>query len=414
MVLLAITLVANVAGAPVRVAPSGHSKAGPGDDTPSIQKALSAAEKQGGNMVELGPGTYRLRGPLVMPEGVTLAGVWQAPHHAQLKKGTVFEVYAGKGEENGPPLIKLSPSSTVKGITFFYPQQRIPGTIPYPWTIQGEGMHNSVIDCTFVNAYKAMDFGTLANELHYVRNCFGCPLKVGIWVNQCTDIGRLENVHFNPHYWERAEVEGIPNTEDLRKYLQENLVAFDFGWSDWEYVQNTFCYGAKVGYLFREGTKLGTNGNFLGIGADWCGRAILVELCQPYGLLITNGEFVGARGAECMVEVAASNNGVVQFNNCSFWGLCDVVARTDGRGAASFSQCHFLNYSRERPDSYTIEAVGGDLIVQGCRFGRDRPDIKLGEKVRTAVIVGNHFKATKGIKNLSKGDVQEGFNVAGQ
>ena len=58
-------------------------------------------------------------------------------------------------------------------------------------------MHGSVIDVTLVNPYKGIDFGTYPNELHYIRNVFGCPLKFGIYVNHTTDIGRIENVHFN-------------------------------------------------------------------------------------------------------------------------------------------------------------------------------------------------------------------------
>ena len=65
-------------------------------------------------------------------------------------------------------------------------------------------MHGSVIDVTLVNPYKGIDFGTYPNELHYIRNVFGCPLKLGIYVNRTTDIGRIENVHFNPHSWGRC------------------------------------------------------------------------------------------------------------------------------------------------------------------------------------------------------------------
>ena len=144
-----------IAQAPSVQATRPHEDAVAGDSA-AIQKLLDAAAAKGGT-VDLGAGRFRLDRPIAIPEGVSLRGVWQGPHHAQLSKGTVFAIYANAGEEDGPPLITLNPSSTVKGITFFYPEQRIPGTKAYPWTIQGRGMHNSVIDCTFVNSYLVTD-----------------------------------------------------------------------------------------------------------------------------------------------------------------------------------------------------------------------------------------------------------------
>lgn len=383
-----------------------------GDASAIIQKRLDSAAAEGGK-VDLGAGRFRIEKPLRIPEGVTLAGIWEAPHHAQIERGTVLEVYADKGHEEGSPLITLEPSSAVRGITFFYPEQRVPEVIPYPWTILGKGMHGSVIDCTFVNAYKAINFGAVPNELHYIRNCFGCPLRAGIFIDQCTDIGRIENVHFNPHYWARAGAAYSPSWPDLAKYLFENLVAFEFARTDWEYVQNTFCYGAKAGYRFIKGNPVGANGNFLGIGADWCHRALLVESSQKPGLLITNGEFVGGEGAEAMMEITADHAGVVQLSNCSFWGPTPSVAILAGTGSASFSQCNFENWYPKAPDPYTIEARGGHLSIQNCRFGVARRDIRLAPGVASAIILGNWFFEGLQIDNGTKGTVQEGFNVVG-
>lgn len=382
-------------------------------DAAGIQAALDAAAATGG-VVRLEARRYRLDRPITIPRGVTLAGVWESPHHAELSSGTVFEVTANHGEEDGPPLVSLNRSSTIRGITFYYPNQRIPAT-PYPWTIQGRDMHNSVIDCTFVNAYKAIDFGTHANELHYIRNCFGCPLRIGVHIDRCTDIGRIENVHFNPHYWMRAEASNAPNWPELLKYLFENFVAFEFGRTDWEYVHNTFCFGAKIGYRFYnnpDAPNAGTvNGNFLGIGADWCHRAVLVEASQMPGLLITNGEFVGGEGSDAMVEVLPENRGVVHFNNCAFWGPCERVAILRGRSTTSFFQCNFMNWTPQATGAFTIEAEAGDVTIQGCRFGIARPDIRLGPDVSTAIIAANWFHHGKQIENNSGGDVQQGLNV---
>lgn len=394
-----------------RVAPGTSDQHGR-DDAPAIQRAMDAAATEHGGRVALTAGRFILRSSLTVPEGVTLAGVWESPHHAVLDRGTVFHVYANHGQTEGTPLILLSPSSAIRGITFFYPRQQVPDVIPYPWTVRGRGMHNSIIDCTFVNAYQAIDLATHHHELHYVRNCFGCPLVAGIRVDQCTDIGRIENVHFNPHYWGRAEAKNAPEPAELHPFLENHLIAFEFGRTDWQYVHNTFCFGAKIGYRFVDGEPVGANGNFLGIGADWCERAIVVEACQKPGLLITNGEFVGGDQAQVMVDVRPSNTeGTVQFNNCSFWGVCPGVARIAGTGLVSFSQCYFQNYKPEDADTFTLMAAGGDLSVQDCRFAIDRPGIDLGQGLATARIIGNQFTGQKLIRNRSHAQVQQGLNT---
>ncbi len=405
-----IALGATAASGAVDAKQFGAKADGVTDDSPSIQQALDHAAAHRGGVVQLDAANYRIDKPLNVPAGVTLAGVWQAPHHAQLANGTVLLIHAGRDDENGPGAVTVNASSAVRGLTFFYPDQRIPGTIAYPYTIQGKGMHGSVLDCTFVNPYKAIDFGTYANELHLIRNCFGCPLKVGVHIDKCTDIGRIENVHFNPHYWGRAGVAGVPVWDELVKYLGANLVAFEFARTDWEYVLNTFVFGAKVGYRFYNGPQGSANGNFLGIGADWCGRAVLVEQCQPPGLLITNGEFVGNDKTDIFMEIAATHTGVVQLGNCSFWGPASQIARIGGTGSVSFSQCTFLNQGKDLA-THTIDALSGDINISNCRFGIAKPDIRLGKEVTTAVISGNRFTKAKRITNESTGDVQEGLNA---
>jgi len=122
------------------------------DATEFIQHNLDQAAETHGE-VFLPSGRYRLDGTLTIPPGVILSGTWRAPHHAQLSTGTVLLAYNGRGQEDGTPLISLSPSSAIRGLTIFYPEQTIEDVQPYPWTIQGRGMHNSVIDVTLVNPY---------------------------------------------------------------------------------------------------------------------------------------------------------------------------------------------------------------------------------------------------------------------
>lgn len=375
------------------------------DATLSIQRKLDARALRGGGEVLLPSGGYRIEGSLRVPKGVTLSGSWTAPHHADLRTGTVLLAYGGRGEEAGAPLIDLQPGACVRGLTIYYPEQKIESLTPYPWTIRGRGMHCTIENVTLVNPWNAIDFGTEWNELHVIRNVFGCPLKTGVWIDGCSDIGRIENVHFNPHYWFRDEGDGAPrpDAELLFNHLITNADAFVFARTDWEYVLNTFCYGYRAGYRFIESPKGLCNGNFLGIGADGCENAVLVEAAAPYGLLITNGEFVSLRAAEPIQVVTKSTNraGVVQFNNCSFWGPVTEIARLEA-GRTSFVQCNFHFWDARNEGRPAINALGGGLIVQGSQFQRAGQQVRLGPKVRAAVITGNFMAKGENIVNEMK------------
>src|SRR5205807_2307334 len=82
------------------------------------------------------------------------------------------------------------------------------------------------------------------------------------------DVGRIENVHFNP-WWS--------NRPGLFQWQMEHGEAFVFGRTDWQYVLNTFCFGYNVGYRFAPTAAGSCNGNFLGIGADDCYTAVVVD-----------------------------------------------------------------------------------------------------------------------------------------
>ncbi|MCD6350723.1 MAG: hypothetical protein J7M26_01280, partial [Armatimonadetes bacterium] len=237
---------------------------GQSDATAAIQALLDQAGARGGE-VSLPAGKFRLDGSLRVPSGVTLAGTWQAPHHSRALVGTVLLAYGGRNEPDGPALIELGPNAAVRGVTIYYPEQQCPDVVPYPPAIRGHGMHASVMDVTLVNPYTGIDF-TQPHELHYVRNVFGCPLHLGVDVDHCTDIGRVENVHFNPHYWMRlatkeAPAAHVPKWQDLRRWLWENCTAFRLGRSDWEYHLNTFSYGCHIGYHFVDNGGGACNGN---------------------------------------------------------------------------------------------------------------------------------------------------------
>jgi hypothetical protein len=381
------------------------------DDTPAIQKALDAAAK-GDGVVWLPRGNYLLKGRLNIPQAVTLQGVWQSvPAHNGVRDpglprptddGTTLLLTADKGNESAPPAITLNTNSTLKGVVLYHPDQptdEVP--TPYPWAVALRGKNPAVLDVEMLNPYNGIDASQ--NERHLLRNVHGQPLRRGVWVDSIYDIGRIENVHFNP-WWSMKP--------KLFQWQMDNGEAFVFGRTDWQYVQNTFCFGYKVGYRFMQSKTGATNGNFLGIGADDCQTAVVVEQSAPFGVLITNGEFVSFHGPDpTMVRVTASNTGSVRFVNCAFWGPCNQIARVSGRGTVGFSDCTFVQWDAPKDGRSAIQADGGSLIVRGCEFREPKAQVVLAKGVAKAVIKDNVVRGAVLIRNDCEGVVAIGDNV---
>jgi hypothetical protein len=232
-------------------------------------------------------------------------------------------------------------------------------------------------------------------------------LKQGIIVDRCTDIGRIENVHFNPHFWQRClpRPDGTPSFdprgwEPLVKYVNENLDAFIFARSDWEYVLNTFAWGFKTCYKFIERESGACNGNFLGIGADGGQYCVWVEKTQPPGLLITNGQFVAFAGEKpTEMYTTPEFEGVVQLNNCSFWGPAHQCVLQQGHGEVSLNQCNFRHWGfKGDENAAAVETLSGNLTVTGCLFAMDRPHILVHAQAGQPIIHSNRYRGSKRVQ----------------
>jgi hypothetical protein len=337
------------------------------DNTAVFQKVLDEAGQVGGGLVEVPAGRYRINGTLSVPAGVTLQGTYRVPpmphrNAAGELTGSVLLAYAGRGSEQGDPFIRLAGNNAaIAGLIVCYPewkQSDVP-PIPYPPCVQSQDTENvGILDCCFLNPYEAIRL--VRAHRHLVRNVTGYPIRRGIFVDECYDIGHIENVHFWPF--------GVVYKPDdpFCRWVNTQGVAFELARTDWHYVFNTFCFGYGVGYKFSESKAGSTNGNFLGLGADSCQRVVWVEQAQPPGLLITNGEFVGRWGstdAVC-VEIGPHVAGKVSLTNCSFWGPIDrCVWMRSASGQFTANACHFVHWDVRAASEPAIQLDAGRVIV---------------------------------------------------
>ena len=67
-----------------------------------------------------------------------------------------------------------------------------------------------------------------------------------------------------------------------------------------------------------------------------------------------------------------------------------------------FSDCTFVQWDHNREGRSAIPAESGKLMVNGCEFQEDKPQIELGADVQHVAISGNIFEGKLHLTNRSK------------
>ena len=323
------------------------------DSTAAIQAALDACAAAGGGKVVLPAGSYFTSGTLKVAPHVQFSGA--------------ARILDGAGESSvllvtnkAEPFLTLNSRCSVEYMEFRYPEQSDkPPFTEYPWAIDCKGDNCQIIGVSLFNPYDAIRL--VGAGRHLVRDVHGSPHHIGIYVDQIYDVGRIENVHFWPF---------SPGPYGQDSYS----AAFVFGRTDWQYVADCFSWGYNIGYHFIRTESGGCNGNFVGLGADWCRTAVQIDDCAPYGLLFLNGQFVAVPGDNpTAIKVSAANTGTVSFVNCSAWGAFNYLADIEGTGFVSFNNFNFSCWDRETKGLAAVRAAGGNVQVTGCQFRSPNP-----------------------------------------
>jgi hypothetical protein len=323
----------------------------------------------------------------------------------------VLLAYAGRGEPDGPAFIRLAGNNAVlAGFIVAYPEWRLDDVppVPYPPCVLSLDTENvSVQDCLLLNPYEGIRLERA--HRHLLRNITGYPIWRGIYVDECYDIGHIENIHFWPF-----GTAYDPN-HPYSKWINTQGVAFELARTDWEYVSNTFCFGYGIGYRFSASAHGSANGNFSGLGADCCDRAVVVEQAQSPGLLITNGEFVGRwAGTESVcIEIGPQAEGKVSLVNCSFWGPIDrCVWMRSPVGQFTASACNFVSWDVRGAGSPALQLDAGRSIVQGCSFIQGGLSVQVGADVVSAILTANQAAGGFRVENQAGERAQMGLNEA--
>jgi hypothetical protein len=384
----------------VRSAPYNAKGDGVTDDTNAFQQALTDVGNTGGGIVLAPEGNYLIASHLILPAATVLKGVashvqrhWGDPS-VNTTFGTTLLAVADAGNETGQPFISLAgDSSGVEGLAIFYPNQvaRSP-PMSYPWTIRcgqkGLSIENNFVkNVLLVNPWKGIDAATYQPPRHWFENIYGQPLALGIAVDQCYDIGRINHIHFWP-FWSQEPA--------LINWVNNNGITFLFERTDWETVEDVFSWGYQTGMAFRASAVGACNGQFTDINFDNVDIGIDVAFTQTWGILFSNLNLANAGGGSNRIGILGRTvNGTkptdaaVVVRGASFWGQFTQHVLWAHPGLISISDSLFSHWNK----TYSaIDIEQGRAMINNNYFGDDIGiAITVAQGAEKVTVTNNHL-----------------------
>lgn len=394
----------------------GAAGDGQKDDTVAIQKVLTAAGLNGGGVVYIPSGNYRVNGHLVIPSGVTLRGDRPLTSGTNAGvEGTILQAYEGRGKEEGISFIQLKPSSGVTNLSIWYPEQSIDQPASYPWTFEQLPGDNATIEnVTLVNSYKGVKVGPEWNELHTIKSLKGTALHTGIFLDFTTDIGRLEGVTLSPDVWANSGLPGSPSRQSLFQYMTSHAEGIVMGRSDWEYMSDIHISGFKTGIRVttRTNSNETANAQLYRIHVTDTNVALKIEGVNEFGLLITESTFESNTGENPIaIYLTSGFQTIVQFNNVTVGGTPKYAVKNEGAGVISFENSYIKN-ANIPVDSHAIELAGGSIILGQTGFERAGHHLKLDRAVKKVLSANSGYASELNVTdNSTSGELSIKKNV---
>lgn len=249
------------------------------DATFSIQQALDQAGLDGGGVVYLPAGWYRLDGHLSVPANVELRGSSSIPQRdiASSFKGTtlfVYDDYNSASPNTNTAFITLAGADAgISGVKFFYPNRNFRyGDFIYPYTIRGGGPRNYLKNIALSNSYNGIDFSTNICNDYYIERVIGMGTKNFITIGGMSSGGIMKNILSNPTAALRVPYlvqNWLPNTDgntpivvNYTKANEQFITVTNGPGQGVNIFSNVFVYGAKIGiFNYKPETIVYNSGN---------------------------------------------------------------------------------------------------------------------------------------------------------
>lgn len=328
------------------------------DNTNAIQNALNQAGADGGGIVFLPPGKYKVLGHLQVPANVELKGANDVST-APTGPGTVLEAYADQGNASGTPFLRLSAGSGIRGLVFNYPQQTgdlVPNFYVYPYTIQALGSNVYIINTGIRASYNGVDLFTNKCDNHYIDFLAGHVFHTAVRVGGSSTGGRIYNMHFNTIYYANggeSKFGSWPNAPSnngdsrIYDYNYNNVSWLELGNCQNETLYHDFVYGANYGVtLLSDGAN--ASGISVGLGVDGARRSMAFNGMGAAGFPFINTQIVSLSDSiNSYIVTNPGFTGTANFYSSDYWGNPDNGILLNG-GSLNFQTANFESPGRVR------------------------------------------------------------------
>ncbi len=349
----------------------GAKADGTTDATAAIQAAIDAAYANGGGIVYMPGGKYRIDGSITVRERVELRGVLHSFHHTTAG-ATILEIYGGYNNESAAPTFLVKEGGGLSGMTFYYPEQPCWNVVPFPWAVRTDGNGCFVTNTSFVNAYRGIDSFTCYNDKHYIANIGGTFIASGIYVGNSPTYGTLKNTQMVTHFWTSypdygciPEVDG-QNVMDTVTFNQvaSRLTAYMFGDVKNESSLASFTWIAMIGAQFVDQGAGGANAEFINFGTD--GPYVNYDVVKAEDLVFVSPYmfvhyFSNYSPDRTFVRTQATNTGNVTLFN--------VLGHQNGRAGQNFilggGNVVIQQFAADAADGSNAAIYGGDVKLIG-------------------------------------------------
>lgn len=412
----------------INVMDHGADPTGTEDQTRLVQGLLdklgSRTDNTGrgnGGVLYFPEGKYLFRGTITIPKGVTIRGEWEKPVKGQPIKGTILMAANpnAKGNDatklpNGQAgtayeaqsFIIMQPSSAVRDVNIWYPEQDANNIVPYPPAIlfgqQGYWGNDYCLtsNITLVNAFDGIIFSRRSGG--GAPNCYGIygtPLRRGIEIDNIAEVGRIDNVDFSPDYWAGSGLPGSPSVNGKHKeYIAENGTAVVMRRNDWSFACKVKAEGYNIGYHMglsyntdQNGNYTSPNGHNYGMEFTNCKYGVYAEAVAGAGMMFYEYKFTDCDYGFFFTEKAG---GVVQIQACEFnTKIASLYSPEANNTKILINQCTF--------NKGPVDIRGSLASIVSSNFNDKSKHIVLGSRARVAV-TGNRFHGNDpDIKNVS-------------
>lgn len=283
---------------------------------PAIQSAINDAQANGGGVVWIPPGVYKINSGITISAQVIVEGAgWTTPHPDNVgspNNNTGNGTWISINSTTFTPILITGPGVQFKNIAFIHQQATSISTgwtpVNYPHTIEVNWADTTLENIFLRNASRGILIrgsqtqpGNAAGRIT-LKHIWGQPIISGIEVDNVLDVIKIDDVHFWT-FWSYC-----PIVSAYQRSGPNN--AFSFKRCDNPHLSNIFSLGYNIGFYFGsspQSTIGGITSRFLmsNCGIDQSSRGIYIDGAGTSGS-VSNFYFVGAN-AYSAVEVNASN-----------------------------------------------------------------------------------------------------------